>query len=505
MTAPPGADHPVRPGGRPAAPPGGPRTPMPTLRAVKGAKIRALVAAAVCLVATVAGAAPATAHPLGNFTLNRYARVEVSAGVVRVYYVIDLAEVPSYQVRKVVDADPDGYVDGQVAAVIDGLELELDGRPVALRAVRQALGRPRGEGGMRRVRIDALLEARVASTAPDEVVEARFTDANQPRRLGWREVVVVAAGDATLVESSAPSTDISDELRDYPESRLQNPLDAREATFRFTPGTRAVPPASVGSIEGVRAAADPFTELLDRHDLTPLVLAGMLAVAALAGGGHALAPGHGKTVMAAYLVGTRGRPIDAVLLGVIVSGMHTASVLLLGLVLLQVDRSLALDRLYPALTVVSGVAVLLTGARLAVVRLRAVRAEAHQRHHHHRHGHGHGHGHDSQVHLLDVAPLSRRGLAMLATAGGIVPSPSAVIVLVGAFSVGRAGLGLALVLAFSVGLAATLTAVGLAFVLGGRALGHRLGTRVAGAAPVVGATGLLLLGAVLVVQGARGA
>lgn len=245
----------------------------------------------------------------------------------------------------------------------------------------------------------------------------------------------------------------------------------------------------------MRAAADPFTELLDRHDLTPLVLAGMLAVAALVGAGHALAPGHGKTVMAAHLVGTRGRPIDAVLLGVIVSGMHTASVLVLGLVLLQVDRSLALDRLYPALTVVSGVAVLLTGARLAVVRLRAARAEARQRHLK-RHGHGHP---------LDVAPLSRRGLALLAHRRGIVPSPSAVIVLVGAFSVGRAGLGLALVLAFSFGLAATLTAVGLAFVLGGRALGHRLGARVASAVPVVGATGLLLLGAVLVVQGARGA
>lgn len=477
---------------------------MRILGAVKRAKARALVAAAVCLVAAVTGAAPATAHPLGNFTLNRYARVEVSAGVVRVYYVIDLAEVPSYQVRKVVDADPDGYVDGEVAAVVDGLELELDGRPVAIRAVRQALGRPRGEGGMRRVRIDALLEARVASTSPDEVVEARFTDRNQPRRLGWREIVVVAAGDATLVESSAPSRDISDELRDYPESRLQNPVDVREATFRFTPGTRGAPPASVGSIEGVRAAADSFTGLLDRHDLTPLVLAGMLAMAALVGGGHALAPGHGKTLMAAYLVGTRGRPIDAVLLGVIVSGMHTASVLILGLVLLQVDRSLALDRLYPALTVVSGVAVLLTGARLAVVRLRAVRAEAHQRHLE-LHGHGHGHGHHSHVHPLDVAPLSRRGLALLATAGGIVPSPSAVIVLVGAFSVGRAGLGLALVLAFSVGLAATLTVVGLAFVLGGRALGHRLGARFANAVPVVGATGLLLVGAVLVVQGARGA
>lgn len=258
-----------------------------------------------------------------------------------------------------------------------------------------------------------------------------------------------------------------------------------------------------------------------------------------------MAPGHGKTVMAAYLAGTKGRPVDAVLLGLIVSAMHTASVLLLGLGLLKVDRSFALDRLYPALTAASGIGVLVVGGWLATVRLRALRTAGRTDHHAHDHrhqgprphrhqgvervsapgsagargaagslkveraardGHGHGHRHGKHNHALpaDVRPLSWRGLALLAIAGGIVPSPSAVIVLLGSFSVGRIGLGLGLVLAFSIGLAATLSAVGLTFVLAGRALGHQPDARLTRVFPVLGAVALLPLGLVLVLQGARG-
>ncbi|MDQ3640916.1 MAG: hypothetical protein M3450_05465 [Actinomycetota bacterium] len=465
----------------------------------------ALVAAALILLVMIAGAGPATAHPLGNFTLNRYARVEVSAGVVRVYYVIDLAEVPSYQVRKLVDADPDGYLDREMAAVVGGLELELDGRAVELEVVRQELSRPRGEGGMRRVRIDAVLEASLPPTGPDEVIEARFADGNQPERMGWREIVVMAAGDATLVESSAPSTDVADELRNYPDALLRDPIDLRAATFIFKPGSRPVPAAGIGGIDATGLRGDRLTNLLDRRDVAPLVVAGMLGVAALVGGGHALAPGHGKTVMAAYLVGTKGRPVDALLLGFIVSAMHTTSVLVLGVALLQVDRTFALDRLYPALTVASGVGVLVVGGWLAAARLRAFRSEGRRTGRRGgRHRHGHGHGDHSHALPADVAPLSRGGLALLATAGGIVPSPSAVMVVVSAFSVGRIGLGLGLVLAFSIGLAATLTAVGLAFVLGGRALGHQPSARLTRLFPVLGAMALVPLGFVLVLQGARG-
>jgi ABC-type nickel/cobalt efflux system permease component RcnA len=282
--------------------------------------------------------------------------------------------------------------------------------------------------------------------------------------------------------------------------------------------------------------------------------------------------------MAAYLVGTRGRPLDAVLLGVIVSAMHTASVLILGVALFQIDQAIALDDLFPWLTLISGVCVLVIGIGLAVSRGRLLRidrpagelrvsrlpmashppARAPSRggsatalltttpdlgplheldddqHHHHGHDNGHDHrhengrdhvpdhGHEDHGHRREhahddhgpdhdhghdlpegVAPLSKRGLVLLATAGGIVPSPSAAIVLISAFTLGRVGLGLALVLAFSIGLAVTLTAVGLAMVLGGRVVNARLSADLIRLMPIAGAAVLVVLGLGLPFQGLR--
>jgi ABC-type nickel/cobalt efflux system permease component RcnA len=537
----------------------------------------AIVVALACLL-VVGAAASASAHPLGNFTVNRYARVEVSAGMVRVLYVLDLAEVPSFQVRDVLDADPEGYAADEVERIVEGMTLEVDGTPLALRPVDQLLTRPEGQGGLLTTRLVVLFESALPAGDPDAVRDGRFRDDTGADRIGWREVLVRAPGDGEIVASSASDDDVSDELTDYPEDRLGSPLDVREVTFSFRTGDEQVEAPPLDGVGPISRRSDRFTDLLDRQDLTPTVLVGMLAVAALVGVGHALAPGHGKTVMAAYLIGTRGRPVDAVLLGVIVSAMHTASVLLLGLALHQLDERFALDRIYPALTLASGVGVLIVGVWLASTRLRTVRRarqlvgtttgvghhhpdeaadvghEHRTQHEHehsaalvpgqalgrhdqvhgepgghdhgghdldHDHGHDHGHDHDHEhgrglgghthgpgghSHELPegVAPLSRRGLVLLATAGGIVPSPSAVIVLVSAFTLGRVGLGLALVAAFSVGLAVTLTAVGLALVLGSRAVGGHVSGRLVQVLPVVGAVALVVLGAVLTFQGVRG-
>jgi len=226
----------------------------------------------------------------------------------------------------------------------------------------------------------------------------------------------------------------------------------------------------------------------------------MLGLALLFGAAHALAPGHAKTVIAAYLVGTRGRPVDAVFLGTIVSLMHTFSVLLLRIALFQVSKSTQLDRLYPAMTLVSGIAVVAIGAWLLRSRLARMRHD-----HSHDHSHPHEHGPDTHTHDMPdgVPPLSRKGLAVLATSGGIIPSPSAVIVLIGAFTLGRIGLGLALIGAFSIGLAATLTMVGLALVFGRSAVERRWSLRAMRLLPVGGALALVVLGSILVVQGLR--
>ena len=517
---------------------------------------------ALAVLAVLATARPAGAHPLGNFTVNRYARVEASAGVLRVHYVLDLAEIPAFQEREAVATGPQGYAERRAAEIAAGLRLVVDGTALPLRAKDHRLDRPPGQGGLSTLRLAVTYEAALPPGPPERPREATFADDNDPDRLGWREVVVVARGDARLVASDAPAADVSDELRAYPADFVSTPLDRRRASFAFTPGTRAVPPSPLtGATAAPSRSGGAFTALVTRSAGTPGLLLGLLALAAGFGGAHALAPGHGKTVMAAYLAGTRGRPGDAVALGIVVSLMHTASVLVLGLALVALGRSVSPERVYPWLTLASGVIVTAVGAWLLRRRWGAWRRvghggaahggaghdhaahdhaghdhaghdhayagrTGHDRAHHgadareghgghdhaahgdehgdHHHGaHGHTHGGGGHTHELpaDVAPLSRAGLVALGASGGLFPSPSAVVVLVSAFSLGRPALGLALIAAFSVGLAATLTAVGLALVVG-RGLVQRTGsTRLLELLPLVGAVAITAAGLVLVAQG----
>jgi nickel/cobalt exporter len=455
-----------------------------------------------------ASAAPAQAHPLGNFTVNRYARLEVSAGVVRVLYVLDLAEIPAFQERRAVAADPEAYARQRAEEIRQGLELVVDGLTLDLVLTDHLLQEPPGQGGLTTLRLTALYAADLPGGAPDDVHEATFRDQNQPDRIGWREIVVVAEGDAEILDSDAAQTDISDELRSYPEDRLEAPLDQRQAGLAFTAGSEPSPPPALDGRDETVGATDGFAALITRTDLSPSALAVMLALAVGFGAVHAVGPGHGKTVMAAYLVGTTGKPRDAVLLGGTVSIMHTASVLVLGAVLLRVDSSIATDEVYPALALVSGLAVTAIGGWLLVRRSRRLRSaspgQAHHHHGDHDHGpghgdHGHGHGDHGHSHDLpaDVKPLSWRGLVALGTSGGLFPSPSAVLVLVSAVGLGRAGLGLALLGAFSVGLAATLTVVGLALVYGRTVIQRRLEVPGVRFLPVVGAVALVGLGVVV--------
>ncbi len=286
------------------------------------------------LVAAVAGvvalAAPALAHPLGNFTVNRYARIEVSADAVRVLYVLDLAEIPAFQDRREVEADAQAYARTRAEEISAGLELVVDGELRALTLVDQALEEPPGQGGLTTLRLTALYESPLDEGEPNRVRRASFADTNDPDRIGWREIVVVARADAEVVASDAPAEDITDELRTYPEDRLESPLDRRQISFSFTPGSVAAEPPALDGSSGAVADVDGFAALITRSDLTPLAVASLLALALGFGAVHAVGPGHGKTIMAAYLVSSRGRPRDAVLLGGVVSIMHTASVLVLG-------------------------------------------------------------------------------------------------------------------------------------------------------------------------------
>jgi ABC-type nickel/cobalt efflux system permease component RcnA len=194
-----------------------------------------------------------------------------------------------------------------------------------------------------------------------------------------------------------------------------------------------------------------FTALVGERSLSPGFAVVALLLAVGLGAAHALAPGHGKTVMAAYLVGLRGTLRQAAVIGATVTITHTAGVLLLGLVL-TTSRAVASERLYPWLGLASGL--LLAGVGTGLL----VRARAGHHPHPHDHPHPHGHHHD---HGPAGRPLGRRGLVALGLAGGLVPSPSAVVVLLGGIALGQAWFGVALVVAYGLGMAATLTGVGL--------------------------------------------
>lgn len=234
----------------------------------------------------------------------------------------------------------------------------------------------------------------------------------------------------------------------------------------------------------------------------------LLAAAFGWGALHALSPGHGKAMVAGYLVGSRGTPRHALILGLTVTVTHTASVFALGLVTLAASEYVLPEDLYPWLGIASGLMVVSIGFTIMRSRLRRWRSlreleveraptPGHRgQGHAHSHGHSHGHG----------QPLTMRGLIGLGISGGLVPCPSALVVLIAAISQHRVGLGMVLILAFSLGLAATLTAVGLAVIWGGRAL-ERLrlerrvfGGRLAGALPAVSASVIVLAGTLITLR-----
>src|SRR5215813_4031186 len=253
------------------------------------------------------------------------------------------------------------------------------------------------------------------------------------------------------------------------------PLNERVAEWSTTAG--ALPanakPLSLRDGKPVLSVRDKFAELIAEPNLTPgVILIGLLIAFAL-GGMHAMSPGHGKTVVGAYLVGSRGTIKHAAFLGATVTITHTMGVFALGFVTLFASRYVIPEKLYPILSFVSGAIVVAIGMSLFTKRLRvSLGVAAHDHDHLHNHD-GHDHGAGAHTHLppgADGSEVTWRNLLALGVSGGIMPCPSALIVMLAAISMNRIGYGLVLIVAFSLGLAGALTAVGLAFVYGGKLL-----------------------------------
>lgn len=420
---------------------------------------------------------PALAHPLGNFTINRYSRVEIIGAEIRVLYVLDFAEIAAFQEKQRLGADP-AYLEHQVARLTAGLTLLVDEQPVPLRVADRSLQFLPGQGGLDTLRLEILYTAPTPSSSARSQA-ASYRDDNYVGRLGWQEIVVQAGQGGQLLESSAPATSVSDELRTYPEELLSSPSTVTEARFTFVPGaTAADRPPTLGAGGETRPLEDRFAALIAGDNLSLPLLAFALLTAVVLGALHALEPGHGKAMMAGYLVGTRGTWRQAVILGLTITVSHTAGVFALGLVTLYAADIVTPERLYPWLTLVSGLLVLGFGAGLVVSRARlALRghdhdhphSHGHGHHHHdhhdhrHHHHHGHSHGHD---HGQARSLLGRGGLVALGISGGLIPCPSALVVLLSAVALHRVLFGLLLIVAFSIGLALVLTGIGVALASG---------------------------------------
>ncbi len=523
--------------------------------------------AGLLLAAILLAPRTSSAHPLGNFSISHYAGIRVEQDVVELRYLIDMAEIPTFQEIQETGIAPEvghpslhGYLARKAEVLKDGLLLEVNGRRLRLQVESKEVIFPPGAGGLPTMKVGILSRAKLDDLAPG-LNHLRYRDGNFPDRAGWKEIVAVGGPGIAFANSSAPEKDRSNQLADYPTDLLNSPPQDLEAHVLFTrqgsssaiaaagpPGTPRPPPpearaggapnrplvagaptaerASPTPSIGTRVAAspervfgsgeaeagatiapepiglqanrqatarDPFTELVATRQLGFGIVLFALAMAAGLGAFHALEPGHGKTVVAAYLVGSRGTAWHAVFLGLVVTATHTAGVYLLGAVTLYASRYVVPERLYPWLGVISGLTIAGLGFFLFLQRYVQLHTHghlhSHSHHHNHAHhshglqgerGYGHGaHGHHHHHHRPDAA-VSLRDLLALGVTGGIVPCPAALVVLLSAVALRRVAFGLLLIVAFSVGLAAVLIAIGLLMVYA-----RRFMSRFAGEGPLI--------------------
>jgi ABC-type nickel/cobalt efflux system permease component RcnA len=491
---------------------------------------------AVALMASLSATA-ADAHPLGNFTVNHLTQVAVADDGVQLRYILDVAEIPTFQARHQSRAQ---ILQRARREIADRLVVSVDGRRLALRDAGTALlSFPRGQGGLSTTRIE--LPLRAAATGVRDVA---LRDGTYPDRIGYT-AIVARPGKGTAVRSSVSSEDPTRGLRTYPPSAVQRPLDQRTATLKVRAGdTTLVAPRFTGgrTVTTQSGAGDGFAGVFEEAAAGKATLLLLLLAAFGWGALHALSPGHGKAMVAAYLVGSRGTSRHAVVLGAVVTITHTIGVFALGLVTLLLAQYILPEDLFPWLTLVSGL--LVVGIGLAVLRTRLrdhrARRTPHHDHEHHAHDHDHhahdqehahghyhvrpSHGHDHHAHDHDhhgpghdhdhdhgphghshdvPDTITWRGLIGMGASAGLIPCPSALVVLLGAVAQHQVALGLLLILAFSVGLAATLAVLGL-LVVHARRLATRVDVpqRLVSALPAASALVIVGLGCAITLQAA---
>ncbi len=537
-----------------------------------------------------AARADTVASLLGDFTINQYTGLELAGGDVKLHYVAVFGQLPALRELREADANADGitsqaerdaHVQKLAPGIAEQLVLSIGGEPVPLRAVRWTSSLPTEQGGFS-MRLEIDFEGTLPATAnpADQPQALAFENRNYPGKIGWHEIAVAAGPGIAVFDTNAFANSLTagltEALKELPAS---GPLDERAVQLKFARGAApagAQPiQARVGTVAAAMAAASAgvapgmdgstsnstangtapssagspwlqmqtrrLIEIISAPNVPPHILVIALLAAMVLGALHAFAPGHGKTVVGAYLVGSRGTPRHAVFLGVTVTITHTLIVFALGLVTLFASRFILPEKVFPILSLLSGLLVFGMGIVLLAQRWRGFAgAHGHSHPHPHEHahenshdGHGHGngngnghqhahgdhgqHGHSHShaadaalmhshggvmhSHLPPVTPaeaVSWRGLLALGVSGGLLPCPSAMVLLLAAVALHKTFYGLLLVVAFSIGLALTLTAVGLAFLYARNRFAGSLGdARWVQVLPVLSAALITGLGAVL--------
>ncbi|MGH8801210.1 MAG: nickel/cobalt transporter [Casimicrobiaceae bacterium] len=554
---------------------------MPRSISSELARWAAAAAALVVLsVASLACRADTVASLLGNFTINQYCGVRLDERTLGVHYAVVFGQLPALRELHLADADGDGvtteaerdaYARHLAPRFADRFEASVNGVAVPLHAVRWTTSLPTEQGGFS-LRLDVDFSGALPPSSGNRNHVLRFANRNYAGRFGWQEIVVETVSPISAFDTNAFSTSLTAGLTQALRALPANgPLAERSVHLTYTdgpapagarmlqprPGTAlargpgTAPPgggttmgatgadaAGIGATGAAIAWLTRETRRLVELISTPhvplhIALLALLAAAVL-GAFHAFSPGHGKTVVGAYLIGSRGTPRHALFLGLTVTVTHTLGVFALGFATLIASRFVVPERLFPILSLVSGLLVLGMGIVLLVQRWRAARnafpasgadragrlgrshaaatvvryrtatlqassllarrfafaqgheldgsahdhSHDHDGHapHEHEHAHGHHgpaaaltHSHGGRVHShlppdASGERLSWQSLLALGVSGGLVPCPSAMVLLLAAVALNKTAYGLVLVLAFSVGLAATLTAVGLAFL-----------------------------------------
>lgn len=455
----------------------------------------------------------ASAHPMGNFSISHYSGISLGPGFLELYYLIDMAEIPTFQEMQQsgVEARPGNprlpaYLSAKAAEFAHGLRASLNGRALPLRVVSQDVIFPTGAGNLPTMKFGFVYRAEISVDCASVPCQLDYEDTNFPGRAGWKEVVVTPGQEISLIRSTAPNYDRSERLFNYPSDLLNSPPQRLQASLVFSmpgafPGSAAsriattrgdshndrvgrrssgnqapAVPVNVSPIDTPSSSADrniqvkPNSQATPRNAFTELMATkqvsfGIALLAALIAAGlgalHALEPGHGKTIVAAYLVGSNGTARHALLLGTIVTISHTAGVYLLGFITLYAQKYILPDRIYPFLGVLSGILIAGTGCFLFL-----------QRHLGGEFAHSHKDTSAAQVAQIAERParVSARRLLVLGVTGGMIPCPAALVVLLSAVTLHRTAFGLFLIVAFSIGLAAVLIAMGLTAVYAGRAM-----------------------------------